>query len=106
MPSLEIDPLIAVAVSAATALTDAIYVLFTNAVVKRRRLPALEQRLVHALLLRGHQLHQPLGLCVVCRGGIFHRRVCHHNLSAPRTELSPAARRLGAQLAKAQQARP
>lgn len=38
--SIDIDPLIAVAVVAATALTDAVYVLFTNAVVKRRRLPA------------------------------------------------------------------
>ena len=40
MISLDIDPLIAAAVVAATAATDAIYVLFTNAVVKRRRLPA------------------------------------------------------------------
>jgi uncharacterized membrane protein YhaH (DUF805 family) len=40
MPEIHIDPLIAVAVLAATALTDAIYVLFTNAVVRRRRLPA------------------------------------------------------------------
>jgi hypothetical protein len=40
MISLQIDPLIALAVVAATACTDAIYVLFTNAVVKRRRLPA------------------------------------------------------------------
>jgi hypothetical protein len=40
MALLEIDPLIAAAVVAATALTDAIYVLFTNSVVKRRRLPA------------------------------------------------------------------
>jgi uncharacterized membrane protein YhaH (DUF805 family) len=36
----DIDPLIAAAVMAATAATDAIYVLFTNAVVRRRRLPA------------------------------------------------------------------
>jgi uncharacterized membrane protein YhaH (DUF805 family) len=40
MISFDIDPLIAAAVVAATAATDAIYVLFTNAVVKRRRLPA------------------------------------------------------------------
>jgi uncharacterized membrane protein YhaH (DUF805 family) len=40
LPSLTIDPLIAIAVVVATALTDAIYVLFTNAVVKRKRLPA------------------------------------------------------------------
>jgi uncharacterized membrane protein YhaH (DUF805 family) len=36
----DIDPLIALAVMAATAATDAIYVMFTNAVIKRRRLPA------------------------------------------------------------------
>ena len=40
MISFDIDPLLAAAVMAATAATDAIYVLFTNAVVKRRRLPA------------------------------------------------------------------
>jgi uncharacterized membrane protein YhaH (DUF805 family) len=40
LPSLPFDPLIAIAVVFATACTDAIYVLFTNAVVKRKRLPA------------------------------------------------------------------
>jgi hypothetical protein len=40
LPSLPLDPLIAIAVVFATACTDAIYVLFTNAVVKRRRFPA------------------------------------------------------------------
>lgn len=40
MISLAIDPLIAAAVVAATAATDAVYVLFTNAVVRRKRLPA------------------------------------------------------------------
>jgi uncharacterized membrane protein YhaH (DUF805 family) len=39
MPNFEIDPLLAVAVMFATACTDAVYVL-TNAVIKRRRLPA------------------------------------------------------------------
>jgi hypothetical protein len=36
----EIDPLIAPAVLVATACTDAIYVMFTNAVVRQKRLPA------------------------------------------------------------------
>ncbi len=36
----DIDPVIALAVLGATALTDAVYVMFTNAVVRRRRLPA------------------------------------------------------------------
>jgi uncharacterized membrane protein YhaH (DUF805 family) len=40
MPPFQIEPLIALAVLTATAATDAIYVLFTTAVVKRRRLPA------------------------------------------------------------------
>ena len=39
MPHIEIDPMLAVAVMFATACTDAVYVLFTNAVL-RRRLPA------------------------------------------------------------------
>ena len=37
---VEIDPLIAAAVLVATACTDAVYVMFTSAVVRRRRLPA------------------------------------------------------------------
>ena len=40
LPSLPFDPLIAIAVVFATACTDAIYVLFTNTVVKRKRFPA------------------------------------------------------------------
>ena len=40
MPLIEIDPLLAAAVMVATACTDAVYVLFTNAVVRRHRLPA------------------------------------------------------------------
>jgi hypothetical protein len=40
MLPFDIDPLIAAAVMAATAATDAVYVMFTNAVVRRKRLPA------------------------------------------------------------------
>ena len=40
MPPIHIDPLLAAAVIAATAATDAVYVMFTTAVMKRRRLPA------------------------------------------------------------------
>lgn len=40
MPDIHIDPLIAAAVVAATAVTDAIYVMFTHAVVKRKRFAA------------------------------------------------------------------
>jgi hypothetical protein len=45
-----INPLTAGAVILATAATDAVYVMFTSAVVAKKRLPA-------ALLLRGHQLY-------------------------------------------------
>ena len=37
---MSIDPLTASAVLIATAATDAVYVMFTSAVVARRRLPA------------------------------------------------------------------
>jgi hypothetical protein len=37
---LTIDPLLALGVIAATAATDAVYVMFTSAVVARRRVPA------------------------------------------------------------------
>jgi hypothetical protein len=37
---LAIDPLTAVGVLAATAATDAVYVMFSSAVASRRRLPA------------------------------------------------------------------
>ncbi|MFA5950542.1 MAG: hypothetical protein WC807_09695 [Hyphomicrobium sp.] len=35
-----IDPLVAAGVLAATAATDAVYVMFTSAVIARRRIPA------------------------------------------------------------------
>ncbi len=40
MPSFQVEPLLATAVLVATAGTDAVYVMFTNAVVRRHRLPA------------------------------------------------------------------
>jgi hypothetical protein len=40
MSALQIEPLLAVVVIVATALTDAVYVLFANAVVRRHRVPA------------------------------------------------------------------
>jgi hypothetical protein len=36
----EIDPLIAVGVAAATAATDAVYVMFSSAIQARKRIPA------------------------------------------------------------------
>ena len=45
-----IDPLVATGVLAATALTDACYVMFTSAVAARRRLPAASWSSVWYLL--------------------------------------------------------
>jgi hypothetical protein len=45
-----IDPLTAAAVVIATAATDAVYVMFTSAVVARRRLPAASWSSVWYLL--------------------------------------------------------
>jgi uncharacterized membrane protein YhaH (DUF805 family) len=50
MPAFDIDPLLAAAVMVATACTDAIYVLFMNAVVRRKRLPAASWSSVWYLL--------------------------------------------------------
>lgn len=38
--TLGIDPLLALGVAVATAATDAVYVMFTSAVIARRRVPA------------------------------------------------------------------
>jgi hypothetical protein len=40
MWTIQIDPLVALGVVAATALTDAVYVMFTASVAARRRVPA------------------------------------------------------------------
>jgi hypothetical protein len=45
-----IDPLTAIAVVVATAATDAVYVMFTSAVVARRRVPAASSSSVWYLL--------------------------------------------------------
>ena len=50
MPPLQIDPLIALAVVLATGATDAIYVMFTNSVLKRRRLPAATWSSIFAVI--------------------------------------------------------
>jgi len=89
---LEIDPLIAVAVVAATAYTDAVYVMFTNAVIKRRRLPAASWSSIWYLLsYRRHQLHASLGLCAVRGGGLVPRRLYDAYHPASGTDLSDAA---------------
>ena len=47
---MSIDPLTAAAVLVATAATDAVYVMFTSAVVARRRVPAASWSSVWYLL--------------------------------------------------------
>ncbi len=59
MPPIMIDPWIAAGVVLATAATDAVYVMFTTAVVARKRVPAATwQYLVFALVLCRDQLYQ------------------------------------------------
>ena len=80
-----IDPLTAIAVVIATAATDAVYVMFTSAVVARRRVPAAswEQHLVSALFLCGDQQYRKLGLSRLRRGRLLDRGVCVDHISAP-----------------------
>ncbi len=60
-----INPLTAIAVVLATAATDAVYVMFTSAVVAKKRVPAATWSSIWYMLssFRGHQLHRELGLC-------------------------------------------
>jgi uncharacterized membrane protein YhaH (DUF805 family) len=50
MSILALDPLIAAGVVLATALTDAAYVMFTSAVITRRRVPAASWSAIWYLL--------------------------------------------------------
>ena len=95
MPPIAIDPLVAAAVVVATACTDAVYVLFTNAVLRRRRLPAASWSSIWYLLSSFAVINytQHWSYRAVRGGGLVHRRLCHHHLSPSRPDLSdPAAR--------------
>jgi hypothetical protein len=88
----EIEPLLAADVVVATALTDTVYVLFTNAVVRRDRLPAATWSSVWYLL-------SSIAVSLCCRrDGFLHRRLRYHDLSASRPNLSAPAGRIGAPL--------
>jgi hypothetical protein len=65
-----IDPLIAGGVVLSTTLTDAVYVFFNAAVSARRRFARgdVEQRLVSARRVCGHQLQVELGACAAALG--------------------------------------
>ena len=97
LPSIDIDPLIAAAaVIVATACTDAVYVMFTNAVVKRRRLPAASWSSIWYMLSSFAVIsYTHHWVCVLfAAAGLVHRRLCHHDLPASRPGLSTSAGRL------------
>jgi hypothetical protein len=93
MSTLTFDPLIAAAVMGATACTDAVYVMFTNAVVRRKRLLAASWSGVWYLLSSFAVIAIPITGSMWCvrRGWLLHRRLCHHDLAAPWSWLSGAA---------------
>ena len=66
-----VDPWLALGVSVSTAVTDAVYVMFNAAVSSRRRLPAAT-----TVRIRGHKLHEELGLCRLCGRWIVDWSVC------------------------------
>ena len=92
-----IDPLTAGAVFLATAATDAVYVMFTSAVVARKRVPAAtwEQRLVCALVLRCHQLHRELDIRRLRRDRFVGRCLFDDHLPAPPARRPAGWRRAG-----------
>ena len=96
LPNLAFDPLIAIAVVFATALTDAIYVMFTNAVLRRKRFPAAAWSSVWYMLGSFAVINytHPLDLHRVRGGRLLHRRLCDHDLPASRACLPDAASRL------------
>jgi hypothetical protein len=81
-----IDPLTAAGVLLATAATDAVYVMFTSAVVARRRVPATTWSSVWYLLRK-------LDLCRLRRDRFMAGRVCIDHLPAPATRRSADRRR-------------
>ena len=77
-----IDPLMAVGVVIATAATDAVYVLFTSAVIARQARASrhMEQHLVHALLVRRDLGHEQLDLRRVRGGRLMDRCLPYHDV--------------------------
>src|SRR5262245_3423675 len=54
----------------------------------------VKQHLVSTLLVRRHQLHEPLELRDLRGARLVHRRLCHYHLSPSRPDLSNSAARL------------
>ena len=90
MPHIEIDAMLAVAVMFATACTDAVYVMFTNAVVRRRRLPAASWSSIWYLLssfaVISYTKHWAYVL-FAAMGSFAVGALCHPHLPASRREL-------------------
>ena len=83
---------------AATACTDAIYVLFTNAVIKRRRLPAASWSSIWYLLSSFAVINytQHWAYVIFAAAGSFIGAYVDAHLPASRRDLSDPAARLGA----------
>ncbi len=101
MPDFAIDPLIAMAVVAATACTDAVYVMFTNAVIKKRRLPAASWSSIWYLLSSFAVINytQHWGYVVFAAAGSFVGAYATLTHPASRTDLSDATAGIGRELA-------
>ena len=91
-----IDPLTAGGVVLATAATDAVYVMFTSAVVARERVPAATWSSVWYLLssYRRDQLHGKLVYVVFAAVGSWLGAFATHHLPAPPARRA-AGRRVG-----------
>ena len=85
-----IDPLTAAGVLLATAATDAVYVMFTSAVVARKRVPAATWSSVWYLLSSYAVIsYTENWVYVACGGRFMARRVCNDHLPAPAARRSP-----------------
>jgi hypothetical protein len=81
-----IDPLIAAGVVLATAATDAVYVMFTSAVVAKRRVPAASWSSLWYMLSSFAVISYTNNwvYCAVRGGGLVDRRLCLDDVSARR----------------------
>ena len=92
-----IDPLTAGAVLLATAATDAVYVMFTSAVVARKRVPAATWSSVWYLLSSYAVISYTENalLCRLCGDRLVARRLCVDHFPAPPARRPAGGRRAG-----------
>src|SRR4051812_27419025 len=95
-----INPLTALAVVLATAATDAVYVMFTSAVVARRRVPAATWSSIWYLLSSFAVISYTNNWIYVCFAalGSWIGAYVSMNLSASRVQIAPAPARTGAEV--------